>query len=155
MAADGQQKLLNRPCVAGSAVGLAPMDDLEHQHHQLTVLDVADQPVVAHAVAPESREVGAQPFATLPGVLGLQHKAVQVSQQVLGRGAVEPLELSLGRLRDPKRLGQVLPSRCRGCRSALCLSAPAPAPQHPCRRPPGRRCRLRSAPAGRRPWSGP
>ena len=36
----------------GSTVDLAAVPDLEHQDHQLTVLDVADHPVVAHAVAP-------------------------------------------------------------------------------------------------------
>ena len=60
------------------------MGDLEHQHHQLTVLDITDHPVVTHAVAPESREVGRQPFASLPGILGLLHQAVQVAEQGLG-----------------------------------------------------------------------
>jgi hypothetical protein len=34
------------------------MGDLEHQHHQLSILNVTDHPVVAYAVAPESCEVG-------------------------------------------------------------------------------------------------
>jgi hypothetical protein len=38
------------------------MGDLEHQHHQLAVLDIANQPGVAHAVAPQA-------LASLPGVL--------------------------------------------------------------------------------------
>lgn len=45
------------------------MGDLEYQHHQFTVLDVTDHPVVTHVVAPESREVGSQALATVPGVL--------------------------------------------------------------------------------------
>ena len=45
------------------------MGDLEHQHHQLAVLDIANQPVVAHAVAPQAGEIGSQALASLPGVL--------------------------------------------------------------------------------------
>jgi hypothetical protein len=60
------------------------MGDLEHQHHKLTVLDVTDHPVVAHAVSPEPCEVGGQNLATLPWVFCLQYQALQVSKQVLG-----------------------------------------------------------------------
>ena len=73
------------------------MGDLEHQHHHFTILDITDQPVVAHAITPQPREICSQPLASLPGVLR--------------RGSVELLELPLGGLRDPKRPGQALPSR--------------------------------------------
>ena len=46
------------PTRDGSAVDLAAVGDLEHQHHQLTVLEIADQPVVAYPIAPQAGEVG-------------------------------------------------------------------------------------------------
>lgn len=66
----------------GSAVDIAAMGDLKHQHQQLIVLDVADHPVVAHAVAPEPRAVRGQPLAALPGVLSLEQQAVQDRSRV-------------------------------------------------------------------------
>ena len=36
----------------GSAVGLAAMGYLQHQHNQFTVLDVTNQPAVAHPKRP-------------------------------------------------------------------------------------------------------
>jgi len=95
---------------SGSAVGLASMGDLEHQHHQLAVLEFANQPVVAHAVPPQAGEIGSQALASLPGALNLQEQTVQVAEEALGGGSVELLELTLGSLRDPKRPGQALSS---------------------------------------------
>ena len=86
------------------------MGDLEQQHHQFTVLDVADQPVIAHSVPPQPSEISGQPLASLPRFLDLEEETVQVAEKVLGRGSVELLELPLGGLRDPKCPGQALPS---------------------------------------------
>ena len=87
------------------------MGDLEHQHHHFTILDITDQPVVAHAITPQPREICSQPLASLPGVIDLQEQTVQLAEKAPGRGSVELLELPLGGLRDPKRPGQALPSR--------------------------------------------
>ena len=59
------------PTRDGSAVGLPAVGDLEHQHHQLTVLEIADQAVVAYPIAPQAGEVGGQGLAALPGVFCL------------------------------------------------------------------------------------
>ena len=39
-------------CGGRSAVDLAAVSDLQHQHNHFIVLDVADQPVVTHPIAP-------------------------------------------------------------------------------------------------------
>lgn len=41
------------------------MADLDHQHDQPLILDIADDPVVANLVAPEMREFGPLQRATL------------------------------------------------------------------------------------------
>ncbi len=69
------------------------MGDLEHQHHKLTVLDVTDHPVVAHAVSPEPCEVGGQNLATssflscllaVSEIRSVQAKLLQNGVEVVG-----------------------------------------------------------------------
>ena len=81
-----------------SAVDLAAVRDPEHQHDQPLVLDVADDPVVADPVAPQSPERMAERSAETAGIVIRLDPFGEVAKDRTLHGAIEPPQLPSGAL---------------------------------------------------------
>jgi hypothetical protein len=54
--------------ITTSLVHITAMADLQHEHHQLIILNAADHAVITHAIAPQPGEVGPQTTAPIAGI---------------------------------------------------------------------------------------
>ena len=98
---------------------LPSMPNRQHQHHDPFLLDPADNPVIPHAVAPKSRQVGRQGFAKMPGILAILDPVVQIVENSLPYRFVETIQLMYGirrKLNPPGQGRASLPHAIAFCR---------------------------------------
>ena len=85
---------------------LPPMPDRQHQYHDPSLLDPADNPVIPHAIAPQPRQVGRQCFAKMPGILTSLDPVIQIVENSLPYRFVETIQLMYGIRRKLNPPGQ-------------------------------------------------
>jgi hypothetical protein len=84
------------------------MADLQNENDEAVLFNAANQPVVSHAVTPESGEIHAKRLAELPWVSRTGDTLAQVAQYFLLRFGVELAEFASGavvELDGPQRFG--------------------------------------------------
>lgn len=83
-----------------SAIDVLAMSDYEDQNHDLLVLDVADQAIIAHAVAPETVLLSPQWFSPLPRVVCRFHAFPQELDDGFLSFSIQLLDLLFGGAAD-------------------------------------------------------
>jgi len=56
--------------------------DSNHQHHQLVILDLTQNPVITDAVTPQACKLSLQPFAKAAGIFLARDTFVQIREDI-------------------------------------------------------------------------
>lgn len=138
-----------------SSINVALVADLDHQDAQHRVLDVADEAIVAHAVAPELAEL--RPGQRLAQSAGIVLDGEAIPKEVgesPGFVPVELAELFRGRRCQPNPPSQGLAPLPLARTPAHRPCGRAPSSRPPGRSPRGPPVRWLSTRAGSTPWCG-
>ena len=79
------------------AVHPATMDYLYHHHNQAVILNLADNPVVAHPVTPLPTKTTVQGVSNVPGIIRRGHALVHKGVNAPRRLRIQPVKLTLRR----------------------------------------------------------
>jgi hypothetical protein len=108
----------NKPCVrppsqwaarsAGLPVNFPAMAHRKRNHHETIVFELANNPIVSDAIAPQTGHFTFQWFAKVPGVLASFDTVVKIIQQAIAYRPVELAELTFSEIADLNRPSQAL-----------------------------------------------
>lgn len=84
------------------------MADLDHEHDEFAVLDIADDAVIAYTVTPETIQfLPPQRTTLLPGVIKRRNSLLKIRNYARSSGLADFEKLLFGRVLEFNRPGQV------------------------------------------------